>query len=223
MQYNTASYLLIVRGVHHYLHVKKNLRIAMALSETVNRRTTNTNIQGKITKKLETTKNDRYWATRISLTSRDDFDYSRRVSCSWSTSATGGENLNHLYGRKVSFLTDHYCQFWSACQVLKVWSGVHYGRERMVITITYVIGAYLHVGSNPAHGERHNIIWYSLSVTCDMSVVFSGYSASSTNKTVRNDIKKILLKVALNTIKPLNKSRSEVDPTIYVVFFFQTQ
>ena len=60
MQYNTASYLLIVRGVHHYLHVKKNLRIAMALSETVNRRTTNTNIQGKITKKLETTKNDRY-------------------------------------------------------------------------------------------------------------------------------------------------------------------
>jgi hypothetical protein len=34
-----------------------------------------------------------------------------------------------------------------------------------------------------------------------MSVVFSKYSVSSTNKTDRHDIAKILLKVALNTIK----------------------
>ena len=42
----------------------------------------------------------------------------------------------------------------------------------------------------------------SLSVTCDRLVVFSGYSGFSTNKTDRNNITEILLKVALNTIKP---------------------
>lgn len=51
MQHTTASYLLIVRGVHPNLHVKKSLRITIALSETVNRRITNTMIEGKITKK----------------------------------------------------------------------------------------------------------------------------------------------------------------------------
>ena len=40
----------------------------------------------------------------------------------------------------------------------------------------------------------------SLSVTCDRSVVFSGYS----NKTDRHDIPETLLKVALNTIKQTN-------------------
>jgi hypothetical protein len=39
-------------------------------------------------------------------------------------------------------------------------------------------------------------------VTFDRSVVFSGYSFSSTNKTDRYDITEILLKVALNTITP---------------------
>jgi len=37
-------------------------------------------------------------------------------------------------------------------------------------------------------------------LTCDRSVVFSGYSISSTNKTDRHDITEILLKVVLNTI-----------------------
>jgi len=43
-----------------------------------------------------------------------------------------------------------------------------------------------------------------LSVTCDRWMVFSGYRTpvSSTNKTCRHDINEILLKVALNTIKP---------------------
>jgi hypothetical protein len=33
------------------------------------------------------------------------------------------------------------------------------------------------VSSNLDHGEVYNIMGYSLSVTCDRSVVFSGYSA----------------------------------------------
>ncbi len=37
-------------------------------------------------------------------------------------------------------------------------------------------------------------------MTCDRSVVFSGYSVSYTNKTNRHDITEILLKEALNTI-----------------------
>ena len=37
-------------------------------------------------------------------------------------------------------------------------------------------------------------------MTCDRLVVFSGYSGSSTNKTDRDDITEIVLKVALNTI-----------------------
>ena len=41
----------------------------------------------------------------------------------------------------------------------------------------------------------YNIMWWSLSVTCRRSVVFSGYSGF-----LRHDITEILLKVALNTI-----------------------
>ena len=47
----------------------------------------------------------------------------------------------------------------------------------------------------------NNIMWWSLSVTHSRSMVFSG-TVSSTNKTDHNDITEILLKVALNTIKP---------------------
>jgi len=43
----------------------------------------------------------------------------------------------------------------------------------------------------------------SLSVTCDMSVVFSQYSGFFINKTDRHYITEILLKVALNTIAPI--------------------
>ena len=49
---------------------------------------------------------------------------------------------------------------------------------------------------------RYNIIWSSLSVTCDRSVVFSGTPVSSTNKTDRHDITEILLQVAESTITP---------------------
>jgi hypothetical protein len=39
-------------------------------------------------------------------------------------------------------------------------------------------------------------------VTCGRSVVFSGYSGSSTNKNDSHDITEILLKVLLETISP---------------------
>ena len=48
----------------------------------------------------------------------------------------------------------------------------------------------------------YNIMWWSLSVTCDRSVVSPGTPVSSTNKTGGHDIAEILLKVALNNINP---------------------
>ena len=57
------------------------------------------------------------------------------------------------------------------------------------------------VNSNLDQGEVYNIMWLSLSVTCDRSVVFSGPPVSYTNKTDRHDITEKLLKVALKTIK----------------------
>ena len=61
------------------------------------------------------------------------------------------------------------------------------------------------VSSNPVQGEVYSthIMWSSLSVTCDRSVVFSkGNLVSSTNKTDSHDIIEILLKVSLSTINP---------------------
>ena len=45
---------------------------------------------------------------------------------------------------------------------------------------------------------------------------------SSTYKTDHHDIAEILLKVALNTIKQLSKSRSEVDLAVYVVSYISS-
>ena len=47
---------------------------------------------------------------------------------------------------------------------------------------------------------RYNFMWLSLSLTCDMSVVFSGTLVSSPTKTDRHGVTEILLKVALNII-----------------------
>ena len=56
---------------------------------------------------------------------------------------------------------------------LSVGVGGHRGRGRMVVPITTKV-----LCSNPVHGEvyaiQHCVILY-LSVTCDRSVVFSGY------------------------------------------------
>ena len=60
------------------------------------------------------------------------------------------------------------------------------------------------VSLNLDHGEVYNIMWSSLSVTCDRSVVFFCFPVSSTNKTDRHDITEIWLKVELNTNKQTN-------------------
>ena len=53
------------------------------------------------------------------------------------------------------------------------------------------------VSSNPDQGEVYNIMWLSLS-----SDLQHFTPVSSTNKSDRHNITEILLKVALNTIKP---------------------
>ena len=62
------------------------------------------------------------------------------------------------------------------------------------------------VNSNPVHGEVYSI------QHCVIKFVSARFSldppASSTNKTDRQDIAEILLKVALNTIKPVLASRT---------------
>ena len=82
-----------------------------------------------------------------------------------------------------------------------IYRGCHRGRDRMVVgfTTTCAISAYHHYSC-----EIEPCLWrgvldtticdISCSVTCDMSVVFSGYSVSSTNKTDRHDTTEILLK-----------------------------
>ena len=51
-----------------------------------------------------------------------------------------------------------------------------------------------------ARCTRYNIMWYSLSVTCGRSMVFSRYSGFFHQKTDHHKITEILLKVALITI-----------------------
>ena len=80
------------------------------------------------------------------------------------------------------------------------------GRDCMVVGFitVYAISAYHDYSCEfkPRSGEVYNIMWYSLSVTYDRSVIFSGFPVSSTNKTDRHDIAEILLKAALSTINP---------------------
>ena len=71
-----------------------------------------------------------------------------------------------------------------------------------------------------ARWTRYNIMWSSLSVTCDRSVVvFSGYSGSSANKTDRHDITEILLKVALNTINQTKPNLCDMKFFSFLTFF----
>ena len=60
-----------------------------------------------------------------------------------------------------------------------------------------------------------------LSVTCDRSVIFSGFSVSSTDKTDRHDITEILLKVALCTLT-LTPNNYWMDDTVvyYCIFLY---
>jgi len=65
-------------------------------------------------------------------------------------------------------------------------------------TTTYAIGAYHH--SHSGRGEQHYVIKF----VSDLRQVCN-FSGSSTNKTDRHDITEILLKVALNSLKPTNQ------------------
>ena len=64
--------------------------------------------------------------------------------------------------------------------------------------ITYAMNDTKVESSNPAHGEVYSIQHYMIKFV--RSVIFSGYSVSSINKTDCHDIAEILLKVSLNTI-----------------------
>ena len=69
---------------------------------------------------------------------------------------------------------------------------------------TYSIIAYhtKAVSLNPAHGEVYSMQHYVIKFVSALrrSMVFTGYSVPSTNKTDRHDITELLLKVLLNTI-----------------------
>jgi hypothetical protein len=63
------------------------------------------------------------------------------------------------------------------------------------------------VSLNLDQGEVYNIMWKSLSVTCNRSGFSSGPPVSSTNKTDRHDIAEIFLKVMLITMKQITKQK----------------
>ena len=68
----------------------------------------------------------------------------------------------------------------------------------MVVGITTKV-----VSSNPVHGEVYSIQHYVIKFVSDMRQVYGFFQStmvSSINKTDHDDITKILLKVALNTI-----------------------
>jgi hypothetical protein len=70
-------------------------------------------------------------------------------------------------------------------------------------TTTYVISAYHHWSCEFVHSCEVYLIQHyvkSLSVTCDSSVVFSGYSGFLHNKTDNHEITEISLKMVINTI-----------------------
>jgi hypothetical protein len=61
------------------------------------------------------------------------------------------------------------------------------------------------VSSNLDEGEEHTIVYDKVCQRLSADPWFSPVTqVSSTNKTGRHDIAEILLKVALNTIKPTN-------------------
>ena len=82
---------------------------------------------------------------------------------------------------------------------------LHHGA--VVVMIAWMLDLQLHLHSvhittkihREGYSQQHYVIHFS--VTCDMAVVFSGYSVSSNNITERHDIAERLMKVAYNTIK----------------------
>ena len=131
----------------------------------------------------------------------------------------------HLLKKTSKFKDKCIITFFSVQQeklCIPIRDRVHGGRDGMVIEFTTITTKV--VSSNPIHvmPTRYIIMWYSLSVTCDRSVVFSihhyviqfvidlcqvsGFLRVSQFpppiKLERHNITEILLKVALNTINP---------------------
>jgi hypothetical protein len=77
------------------------------------------------------------------------------------------------------------------------------------------------VSSNPDQGEVYNIMWKVWLATGQW--FSSGPPVSSTNKTDCHDIIEILLKVALNTIKPnlYNSIATDIDSFNYNANFYR--
>ena len=74
------------------------------------------------------------------------------------------------------------------------------------------------LSSNPAQGEVYNIICDKVCQWLAAGRWFSsGPPVSSTNKTDRHDITEILLKVALNTIKPIQTNQHDSKYTLHSI------
>jgi hypothetical protein len=98
-----------------------------------------------------------------------------------------------------------------SCEQFQMW-GDHRGHDRMVVefTIIYAISTYHHwwceFESRSGRGPRYTTLCDKVCQWLATGRWFSpGPPISFTNKTDRHDITKILLKVALNTIKQTNK------------------
>ena len=69
------------------------------------------------------------------------------------------------------------------------------------------------VSLNPVHGEVYSILHYVIKFVSDLRQVggfLRVFRFSFTDKTYRYDIAEILLKVALNTIKPLKNLNNNI-------------
>jgi len=81
-------------------------------------------------------------------------------------------------------------------------------RDRIVVgfTTTYAINVYHHWCCEFEFWSWLGVQHYVIKFVSDLRCFFPGPLVSSSNKTDRQDITELLLKVALNTIKPTNQS-----------------
>jgi hypothetical protein len=134
--------------------------------------------------------NTKDWSTRTPPKSGSELRCYKRVSCSCSTrhvTLVNGINLVIKSWKKkvqeIVTMTNRAYPWWYVTQIftylvisnpssMKSW-GLH-GRDQLPmqsVPITTDV-----VSLNLDQGEVYNIMWYSLSVTCDRSVVFPGSS-----------------------------------------------
>jgi hypothetical protein len=80
-------------------------------------------------------------------------------------------------------------------------------------TTTYAVSSYHHWCCEFESRSGRSVQHYVIKIY-DRSVVFSGYSGCSTNKTDRHDITEILLKVALSTSKQAKNKQTTLDKVV---------